>query len=103
MLYILSSDVSFSGIEPVEGRYVHHKFRGQGRECGRTAQEPDAFRFGSLREHLHTLALAGVNIIFLALSEPNRLGVNGKVHMSVGRIKALLQGDTSRIFDRSLA
>ena len=37
----------------------------------RTAQKPDTFRFGSLREHLHTLALAGVDIIFLSLLEPD--------------------------------
>ena len=67
-------------------------------ECGRTAQKPDTLRFGSLREHLHTLALAGVNVIFLALSESNRLGVNGKVRVSVRRIKAFLQGNTSRVF-----
>jgi hypothetical protein len=67
-------------------------------KCGRTAQKPDTLRFGSLREHLHALALAGVNIIFLALFEPYRLGVNGKMHVPVRRIKAFLQGNTTPVF-----
>src|ERR1700761_5256813 len=67
-------------------------------ECGRTTQKPDTLRFGSLREHLHTLTLTGVNIIFLAPFKPYRLGVNGKMHMPVRRIKAFLQDNTSPVF-----
>lgn len=56
----------------------------------RTTQEPDALCFGRFREHLHTLALAGLDIIFFALFKLDRLGVDREVHMPIRRIEAFL-------------
>ncbi len=56
----------------------------------RTAQEPDALRFGCVREYLHAFTLASPDIIFLALLKLDRLSVDWEVHMSVRRIEAFL-------------
>ena len=56
----------------------------------RTAQEPDAFRFGCFREYLHAFALASLNIVFLALFKIDRLGIDWEVHMSIRRVEAFL-------------
>jgi hypothetical protein len=56
----------------------------------RTAQEPDALRFGCFREYLHAFALASLDIIFLALFKLDRLGVDWEVHMSIRRVEAFL-------------
>jgi hypothetical protein len=56
----------------------------------RTAQEPDALRFGCFREYLHAFALASLDIIFLALFKLDRLGVDREVYMPIRRVKAFL-------------
>jgi hypothetical protein len=61
----------------------------------RTAQEPDALRFGCFREYLHALALASLDIIFLALFKLDRLCVDWEVHMPIRRVEAFLYGNRS--------
>jgi hypothetical protein len=56
----------------------------------RTAQEPDALRFGCFREYFHAFALASLDIIFLALFKFDRFGVDWEVHMAIRRVEAFL-------------
>lgn len=64
----------------------------------RTAQEPDALRFGCFRENLHTLALASLDIIFLALFKFDGLRVDREVHMPIRRVEAFLYIKKETIF-----
>ena len=64
----------------------------------RTAQEPDALRFGRFRECLHAFALANLDIIFLALFKLDRLGVDWEVHMPIRRVEAFLYIKRKTVF-----
>jgi hypothetical protein len=56
----------------------------------RTTQEPDAFCFRSLREHLDTFALTTFDAVFLTLSEPDVFCINGKMYMPIRRVETFL-------------
>lgn len=61
-----------------------------------TAQEPDALSLCRIREHLHTLTLARLNIVFLSLFEPDILGVEWEIHVAIRRVEAFLPVDKDK-------
>lgn len=56
----------------------------------RTTQEPDALGLRRVREHLHTLTLARLYIIFRSLLKPNILSVVREIHVAIRRVEAFL-------------
>jgi hypothetical protein len=63
-------------------------------ECTmQTSQDPNAFCFGSFGEHLHAFALTTLDAVFLTLSEPDGLGMSGKMYMPNRRVEEFLRED----------
>lgn len=59
----------------------------------RTTQEPDALGLRRIREHLHTLTLARLHIVFLSLFKPDILGEVREIHVAIRRVEAFLPVD----------
>ena len=64
----------------------------------RTTQEPDTLGLRRIREHLHTLTLARLYIVFLSLFKPDILGEVREIHVAIRRVEAFLPVDKEDTF-----
>lgn len=89
MLFV---STSLSGIEPVKQNInflsLCHTF-----ERGMTSDEPDSCLLCSRRQHLNTFAYTRLNIILLASSVANALGIRGEVNKAVRRVETFLKNE----------
>ena len=69
----------------------------------RTTQEPDALGLRRIREHLHTLTLARLHIVFLSLFKPDILGEVREIHVAIRRVEAFLPRRQGHFSDGSFA